>query len=60
MYICITIIADFLADTPNWQVLWGKNKYLVNSLYEKSKNKVSLNQMYTVKYLVFSMDKQIN
>ena len=45
MYICITIIADFLADTQNWQVLWGKNKYLVNSLYEKSKNKVSLNQM---------------
>ena len=31
---------------PNWQVLWGKEKYLLNSLSEKlKKKKVSLKQM---------------
>ena len=31
----ITILAYFLTDTLNWQVLWDKEKYLLNSLYEK-------------------------
>ena len=44
-YICITISAYFLTDTLNWQVLWGKEKYLLNSLHGKLKNKVSLKQM---------------
>ena len=48
-YIRITIIAYFLTDTQNWQVLWDKEKYLLNSLYEKLKNMVSLKQMKTVK-----------
>ena len=39
-YIRITIIAYFLTDTQNWQVLWDNEKYLLNSLYEKLKNKV--------------------
>ena len=37
--------AYFLTDTLNWQVLWGKEKYLLNSLHGKLKNKVSLKQM---------------
>ena len=41
-HMCITSLAYFLTDTLNWQVFWGKEKYLLNSLYEKSKNKVSL------------------
>ena len=31
-----------LIDTLNWQVLWGKEKSLLNSLYVKLKNMVSL------------------
>ena len=31
----MAIIAYFLTDTLIWQVLWGKKKYLLNSLYEK-------------------------
>ena len=31
-YIRLTILADFLTDTVNWQVLWGKKKYLLNSI----------------------------
>ena len=50
-YICITILAYFLTDTLNGQVLWGKEKYLLDSLYEKLKNKVSLKQMQKVKDL---------
>ena len=34
-----TISAYFLADTLNWQALCGNGKYLLNSLYEKLKNK---------------------
>ena len=34
-------MAYLLTDIVNWQVLWGKEKYLLNSLYEKLKNKVS-------------------
>ena len=41
MYIDITVLAYFLADTLNWQVLRGKEKYLLNSLYEKLENKLS-------------------
>ena len=41
-YMCITTLAYFLMDTLNWQVVWGKEKYLLNSMYEKLKNKVSL------------------
>ena len=29
----MTILAYFLTDTLNKQVLWGKEKYLLNSLY---------------------------
>ena len=43
--ICITVSAYFLTDTLNWQVVRGKDKYLLNILYENLKNKVSLKQM---------------
>ena len=37
----MTILAYFLTNTTlKWQVLCGKGKYLLNSLYEKFKNKV--------------------
>ena len=45
LYICITIFAYFLTDTLNWQVLTDRENYLLNNLYEKLKNKVSLKQM---------------
>ena len=38
-YICI---AYFLTDTLNWQVPSGNEKYVLNSLYEKLKNKFAL------------------
>ena len=38
-YMRITILAYFLTDTVNWAVLWYKDKYLLNSLYEKMRNK---------------------
>ena len=44
-YMRTPMLTYFLTDTLNWQVLWGKEKYLLNSLYEKLKNKVSLKQM---------------
>ena len=53
-YIRITILAYFLTDTLNWQVLWGMNKYLLHSLYEKWKNQVNSKES------VSSKDKQIN
>ena len=36
-------------------MLWGKEKYLLKSLYEKLKNKVSLKQMEVVKNLSLPM-----
>ena len=42
MYIHVTLLAYVLTDTLNWQVIWGKEKYLLNGLYEKLKNKVSV------------------
>ena len=45
MYIHITVLAYFLTDTLNWQVLWGKEKYLLYSLYEKLQNKISRKQL---------------
>ena len=39
------ILAYFLTDTLNWQVLLIKKKYLLNSLYKKLKNKVSLKEI---------------
>ena len=42
--ILITIVAYFLTDALNWQVLWGKEKHILNGLYEKLNN-VSLKQM---------------
>ena len=45
MYIHTTILAYFLTDTVNRLVLLGKEKYLLNSLYEKLRNGVSLKQM---------------
>ena len=59
-YTCITIIASFLTDTLNWQMLWGKDKYLLNNLYEKLKNKVSLTQNVNNIKFVSSKEKQIN
>ena len=50
-YIRVTILAYFLTDTLNWQVLQSKEKYLLNGLYEELKNKVSLKQIYAVKNL---------
>ena len=50
-YIRVTILAYFLTDTLNWQVLQSKEKYLLNGLHEELKNKVSLKQIYTVKNL---------
>ena len=44
-HIHITILAYFFTDTLNWQVLLSKEKYLLNSFYEKLENKVSLKQM---------------
>ena len=34
-YIRITILVYFLTDTLNWQLVWSKEKYLLNSLDEK-------------------------
>ena len=42
MYIHVILLAYVLTDTLNWQVIWGKEKYLLNGLYEKLKNKVSV------------------
>ena len=50
-YIDITNLAHVLTDTLNWHVLGRKEKYLLNGLYEKLKNKVSLKQIYIVKNL---------
>ena len=55
-YMCITILAYFLTGTLNWQVLWGKEKYILNSLYEKCFLKTNVNS----KEPVSSKDKQIN
>ena len=44
-YTRITIIVYFFTDTLNWEVLWGKEIYLLNSFYEKLKNMVSLKEM---------------
>ena len=44
-YTHITVLAYVFTDTQNWHVLWGKDKHLLNSLYEKLKNKVSLRQI---------------
>ena len=44
-YICITILAYFLTDTLNWQVLTDRENYLSYNLYKKLKNKVSVKQM---------------
>ena len=46
-YIRTTVLAYFLTDSLNWPVVRkiGKEKYLLNSLYEKWKSKVSLKQM---------------
>ena len=47
-------------------MLWGKDKYLLNSLYEKLENKVYLKQMERInnklnsKEFVSSKGKQIN
>ena len=43
-YIRITIFAYVFTDTLNWHVLWGKQKHLLNSLYEKLKNQVCTRQ----------------
>ena len=50
-YVRIAILAFFFTDTINWQVLWGKGKYLLYTFYKKLKNKVSLKQMLKVKKL---------
>ena len=53
MYVHITILAYFFTDTLNWQVLRGKEKYFLNTFYEKLKNKVSFKKMLTEKNLFF-------
>ena len=50
-YIRLPILGYFLNDTLNWQMVWGKENYLLNSLHEKLKNKVSLKQMRIVNNL---------
>ena len=57
-YVRITVIAYFLTDTLNWQVLRGKEKYLLNNLYEKLKGFFKTN--ISSKESVSSKDKQIN
>ena len=57
-HIRITTLAYFFTDTLNWQVLWGKEKYLLNSLYEKLEKRFKTN--VSSKESVFSKDKQIN
>ena len=57
-YIRTITLAYFLTDALNLQVLWGKDKYLLSSLYEKIKNKVSLKQMWTVKNLSLPRTKK--
>ena len=44
-YIPILILAYFLTYTLHSQMLRGKEKYLLNSLYGRLKNKVPLKQM---------------
>ena len=44
-YTGLTTLDYFLTDTLNWLVLWVKEKYLLNSLDENLKNKVSLKQI---------------
>ena len=44
-YTCLTTLDYFLTDTLNWLVLWVKEKYLLNSLDENLKSKVSLKQI---------------
>ena len=56
----ITILAYFFTDTLNWQVFWGKEKYLLISLYEKLKNKSFFETNVNSKESVSSKDKHIN
>ena len=55
-YKTITILTYFLTDTVNWQVLWGKEKYLLNSSYQKQIFKTNLNSKESDP----SKDKQIS
>ena len=41
----LTILAYFLTENLSCKVLWSKEKYLLNSLYENLENKVSLKQI---------------
>ena len=60
-HIRITTLAYFFIDTLNWQVFWGKEKYLLNSLYEKLFHKKTFFKTnVSSKESVFSKDKQIN
>ena len=56
-YMRTPMLTYFLTDTLNWQVLWGKEKYLLNSLYEKLKIRFLQNKC---KEPASSKDKQIN
>ena len=62
MYIRVAILAYFLTDTLNWQVLKGKEKCLLNSLCEKLKQsricliylfqgQTNRGQIYSTKFL---------
>ena len=59
-YIGITASAYFLTDALNWQLLWGKDKYFLNSSHENLKNKVFFKTNGNSKEFVSSKDKQIN
>ena len=64
-YLRITILAYFLTDALNWQVLWGKEKYLdtyfyISILYEKVKKKGFSRRNVNTEEYVSSKNKQIN
>ena len=56
----ISILVYFLTDSLNGEVLWGREKYLLDSLYEKLQNKVSFKINVNSKESVSSKDKKRN
>ena len=60
-YTTVVKKAYFPSNTLNWQVLWGKEKHLLNSLYEKLKNKKGIfKTSINCKEFVSSKGKEIN
>ena len=48
----ITVLAYFLTDALNWQVFWGKEKYLLNSLDENWKIRFLYNKQIKGQILI--------